>query len=57
VSPGILEALQGASGTWNTGSAAGRFRHNLKLKKKKIKNKLQATSHKKQPQLKDKIKL
>jgi len=42
---------------WNTGSAAGRFRHNLKLKKKKIKNKLQATSHKKQPQLKDKIKL
>jgi hypothetical protein len=41
---------------WNTGSAAERFRHNLKLKKKKIKNKPQASSHKKQPQLKDRIK-
>ena len=28
---------------WNTGAAAARFRHNLKLKKKKIK-KRQATS-------------
>jgi hypothetical protein len=44
--------------TWNTGSAAERFRHNLKLKAKNKKSyKPQATSHKKQPQLKDKIKL
>jgi len=32
---------------WNTGSAATRFRHNLKLKKKKNK-KQQAPSHKQQ---------
>jgi predicted DNA-binding WGR domain protein len=53
--------------TWNTGSAAERFRaraqrdaaqFNLKLKAKNKKSyKPQATSHKKQPQLKDKIKL
>jgi len=37
--------------TWNTGSAAARFRHNLKLKlkNKKIKSrKLQASSSKRQ---------
>jgi len=44
---------------WNTGSAAGRFRRNRRLileNRKRKSYKPQATSHKKQPQLKDKIK-
>jgi len=44
---------------WNTGSAAGRFRHNRRLileNRKRKSYKPQATSHKKQPQLKDNIK-
>jgi hypothetical protein len=34
--------------SWNTGHAAERARHNLKLKKKKAGRKLQATSSKRQ---------
>jgi len=42
---------------WNTGSAAERFRHNRKkILESRKSYKPQATSHKKQPQLKDNIK-
>ena len=41
--------------TWNTGSAAARFRHNLKLKKKRRPGPKAASSKRQAPSLKKDI--